>query len=303
MSQVDSEGHHYQLLAKVSDHQSTYLAITKKNGSIRSKSGNLHPKKTTIGWSIEVEWKDRSVFWVPLKNLKASNPIELAEYAVANNIEKEPAFKWWVKNILRNRNIIISKVKEKYWRTTHKFGIEVPKSINEAYAIDRLTGTIFWTDSIDKEMKNVRTAFDELERVTEEKMQTGKIKLGYKYCGTHMIFDIKIDGKFTKKTRLVADGHKTNAPSSITYSSVVSRESVRLALLIASLNDLDISCCDIGNTYLNADCREKLWTIAGAEFGSEKGTIMIIAKALYSLKSSGEAWREKLAETMKTMGY
>ena len=168
MSQVDSEGHHYQLLAEISDHQSTYLAITKKNGSIRSKSDNLHPKKTTIGWSIEVEWKDRSVFWVPLKNLKASNPIELAEYAVANNIEEEPAFKWWVKNILRNRNIIISKVKEKYWRTTHKFGIEVPKSINEAYAIDRLTGTTFWTDSINKEMKNVRIAFDELEGVTKE---------------------------------------------------------------------------------------------------------------------------------------
>ena len=168
MSQVDSEGHHYQLLAEISDHQSTHLAFTKKNGFICSKYDNLYPKKTTIGWSIEVEWKDGSVSWVPLKDLKASNPIELAEYAVANNIEEEPAFKWWVKNTLRNRDRIISKVKAKYWCTTHKFGIEVPKSVNEAYTIDRLTGTTFWTDSIDKEMKNVRIAFDELEGVTEE---------------------------------------------------------------------------------------------------------------------------------------
>ena len=93
-----------------------------------------------------------------------------------------------------------------------------------------------------------------------------------------MIFDIKMDGKFTRKARLVANGHKTNVHLSITYSSVVSRESLRLALLIASLNNLDISCCDIVNAYLNAGCREKLWTVAGAEFGSEKGTIMIIAK-------------------------
>ena len=148
ISQVDSEGYHYQLLAEISDHWSTHLAITKKNGLIRSKSGNLHPKKTTIGWSIEVEWKDGSVSWVLLKDLDASNPIKLAEYAVAKNIDEEPAFKWSVKNTLRNRDIIISKVKAKYWRTTHKFGIEVPKSINEAYIIDRLTGTSLWTDAI-----------------------------------------------------------------------------------------------------------------------------------------------------------
>ena len=63
-------------------------------------------------------------------------------------------------------------------RTTHKFGIEVPKSVNEAYAIARLTGTTFWTDAINKEMKNVRIAFEKLEEVTGEDMRTGKVKLG-----------------------------------------------------------------------------------------------------------------------------
>ena len=303
MSQVDSEGHHWQLLSEISDHRSNHLAITEKNGFIRSHNGNLHPKKTTIGWDIEVEWKDGSVSWVPLKDLKVSNPIELAEYAIANNIDEEPAFKWWVKDSLRKRDRMVSKVKAKYWRTTHKFGIEVPKSVTEAYEIDRRTGTTFWTNAIHKEMKNVRVAFEKIEGATEEEMRKGKLKPGYKFCSTHMIFDIKMDGMFTRKARLVADGHKTQAPSSITYSSVVSRESVRLALLIASLNDLDISCCDIGNAYLNADCREKLWTVAGSEFGSDKGSVIIIARALYGLKSSGAAWRAKLAETMRTIGY
>ena len=111
MSQVDSEGHHYQfLLVEISDHGSNHLAITKKNGFIRSKSGNLQPKMTTRGWSIEVEWKDGSVSWVSLKDLKTSNPVELA-----NNIEEEPAFKWWVKDTLRKRDRIISKVKANYW--------------------------------------------------------------------------------------------------------------------------------------------------------------------------------------------
>ena len=45
--------------------------------------------------------------WVLLKDLKASNSIEVADYAVANNIEEELVFKWWVKDTLRNRDRII----------------------------------------------------------------------------------------------------------------------------------------------------------------------------------------------------
>jgi len=152
-------------------------------------------------------------------------------------------------------------------------------------------------------MKNVRIAFEKLDNVSKEQTRTGKVKPGFTYCSTHMIFDIKMDGKFTRKARLVADGHKTRLPSSITYSSVVSRDSVRIALTIASLNSLEVSACDIGNAFLNAQCREKLWTVAGPEFGSDKGSIMIIAKALYGLKSSGAAWRSTLAATMERLGY
>ena len=52
-----------------------------------------------------------------------------------------------------------------------------------------------------------------------------------------MIFDIKMED-FRRKARLVAGGHMTKAPATITYASVVSRETVRIALLMAALNDL-----------------------------------------------------------------
>ena len=63
----------------------------------------------------------------------------------------------------------------------------------------------------------------------------------------HMIFDINMDGNFTRKARLVADGHTTAPLSSIIYSSVVYRESVRISFLLRYLNGLDIFACDIGN--------------------------------------------------------
>ena len=73
----------------------------------------------------------------------------------------------------------------------------------------------------------------------------------------HVIWDIKLGENFRRKARLVAGGHTTETPSSITYSSVVARDSVRIALSIAALNGLDILSCDIQNAYLTADCRER----------------------------------------------
>ena len=102
---------------------------------------------------------------------------------------------------------------------------------------------------------------------------------------------------------MVADGHKTDTPRLVTYSSVVSRDSVRICLLLAALNDLDVLSRDIENAYLTAPCREKCWTIGGKEFGPDEGKPFIITKTLYGLKSSDAAFRALLAETLDDMGF
>ena len=60
-----------------------------------------------------------------------------------------------------------------------------------------------------------------------------------------MIFNIKMDGDFARKSCFVEGGQNTNPPSSITYSSVVSRDSVRIALMLEALHDLDIFAANI----------------------------------------------------------
>ena len=122
-------------------------------------------------------------------------------------------------------------------------------------------------------------------------MRTGNIKPGYEHFNGHMIFDINMDGIFTRKSILVADGHTIAPPSSITYSSVVSREIIMMEFLLESLNDLDIFVCDIGNSYLNSKFREKLWKESGTEFGTEKVILTITERVLYRLNSSGTAYR------------
>jgi hypothetical protein len=116
-----------------------------------------------------------------------------------------------------------------------------------------------------------------------------------------MIFDVKMD--FTRKARFVAGGHMTDPPTSITYSSVVSQDSVRIAFLIAAMNDLEVLGADVGNAYLNAETREKVYTTAGKEFGKYEGRAVVIVRALYGLKSSGAAWRAHLAQTLHDLGF
>jgi Reverse transcriptase (RNA-dependent DNA polymerase) len=61
---------------------------------------------------------------------------------------------------------------------------------------------------------------------------------------------------------------------------------------------------NVGNAYLNAATSEKLYTTAGKEFGAEEeGTLMIIRRALYGLKSSGAAYRAHFAATLTEIGF
>ena len=140
-AQVDDEGCSYQVLKEITDHRSDGRAISKDDGFTISSNGEKRPRVTTAGWQLQVEWADGSSSWVHLKDLKESNPIEVAEYAVANKIAEEPAFAWWVCPILRRHDRIIRKVKSRYWKRTHKYGVELPKSVKEVLAIDARTGT------------------------------------------------------------------------------------------------------------------------------------------------------------------
>ena len=298
LAQVDEEGHRQLLMDEIIDHRKNTDAIEKKDGVYITRQGTKRHKMTTRGWELCVQWKDGSSNWVALKDLKHAYPVELAQYSIANNLEDEPAFAWWVPHTLKKRERILKKIKSKYWQRSHKYGIRIPKSVQEALKIDEETNTTYWRDAIEDEMRKIK-------EMDVFKVYDGKPEdlFGYKCISTHMIFDIKLGENLRRKARLVADGHKTDPPSSVTYSSVVSRVSVRICLLIAALNELDLQAADVENAYLLAKCREKVCIVAGPEFGDMKGKTLIINRALYGLKSSGASFRSFLAERLDDMGF
>ena len=103
---------------------------------------------------------------------------------------------------------------------------------------------------------------------------------------------------------MVANGSMTEAPLSLTYYYVVSRDSFCVALLIAGLNDLDIMACDVGNVYLNVPCRYNILFVAGPEHGPEKTCkVMVMFRDLYGLKSSVSAWRNISVKALRDMDF
>ena len=296
-SQVDSEGNQYQIFKDIINHRKGKAAVAKEDGyNVDKRSGKQRRKKTTAGWELEVIWKDGSTSWLPLKDLKNSNAVEVADYAKANRIIEEPAFVWWAPQVLKRRLRLIKLAQTRHKRRGYKFGVKLPHNVTEAIEIDRANGNTLWQDAISKEMNAVRIAFDVRDPHT-------KPAPGTKYLELMMVFDVKLD--MTRKARMCARGDLTDPPASITYSSVVTRESVRIAFTVAALNDVDVQMFDVGNAYLTAPLpeEEKYWCKAGPEFGEDEGKVLILVRALYGLKSAGAAYRHHFAQTLTDLGF
>ena len=261
-SQVDKDGTTLTYLDEVVGHKSDPDAVQKEDGFIASHNGNKIRKQTTKGWWLLVELKNGSTEYVKLKDLKESNPIQVAEYARDNGLLEEPAFAWWAPWTLKQIRRTLKAMQTRYHRTTSKFGIELPKTVKRALEIDKETGTTFWRDAMEKEMKTVMVAFDILPEDAPKPTARSFLR-----C--HLVFDIKA-GSLRRKARFCADGSRID-PGGNTYASVVSRESVRLGFMLAALNGLDVMAADIEGAYLNAQTTERVYTCCGPEFGECEG--------------------------------
>jgi hypothetical protein len=129
-----------------------------------------------------------------------------------------------------------------------------------------------------KEVNGVRISF--------EIQEDSKLPPGFNLVHLMMIFYIKMD--FIRKASLLTRGDLTDTPPALTYSSVVSRESVHIArwdltdtppaltysivvsresvhiaFLMAELNDLEVLMFDVGNAYLNVNTTKKLYLYSG----------------------------------------
>jgi hypothetical protein len=177
----------------------------------------------------------------------------------------------------------------------YNFGILIPHNVKQAFELDESNGNTLWKDAMTKEIENVQ-AYNKFKD-----MGTVSYVPGYKKIIVHFVFAVKHD--LRHKARLVAGGHLTEPTMEGSYSSVVNLRSIRLCLVAAELNNLDIMVGDISSAYLEANTKEKVCFTAGPEFGILQGHTFIIVKALYGLRTSGASWHQRFADTLRDLGY
>ena len=145
------------------------------------------------------------------------------------------------------------------------------------------------------EMTNNRVAFEHYEGNTSDLVANEKITGKF-------IINVKLSENLRRKARFVADGHLVDTPASITYSTVVSRDSVRILILVSTLNDPKAMGADVNNDFLSSDNIEKHWISAGPKFGSEQGKLFIVIRSLYGLKSASADFRYFMEKKLDDIG-
>ena len=275
--------------------------------SITGHEGPLpksHPNYNGSPYNLRIEWENGEITNEPLNIIAADDPVSCAIYGRDNDLLDKPSWKRFKSLAKREKKLLraLNQAKLRSYRTTprYKFGYEIPRNndYDHALSIDKKNRNNKWSEAIHLEVQQ-QHEYDTYKDLGHK--NHASIPKDYKKIRAHFVFDVKHDGRH--KARLVADGHLTEVPLSSVYSGVVSLRGIRLVLFLAELNGLEEWGTDIGNAYLEAFTKEKVYIVAGPEFGDLQGHILIILKALYGLRTSGLRWHERLADCLRDMGY
>ena len=192
LSQCDLDGNQFLLMESIVDHKITDEALLKPSQMHDMIKGKRHQRKTTKGWLICVEWRDGSTSWEKLSSLKELYPVELAEYSVAQGINHQPAFCWWVPHVLHKQDCIIAAINKCYHNQTHKFGFKVLKTVKCTLEINHENRNPLWQDAIALEMEAVRVAFKVMIKVKNHHPDTSIWSVTLCLTLNWMVFDAKL---------------------------------------------------------------------------------------------------------------
>ena len=270
--------------------------------------GHTTPKTRQGKPKLLVKWESGEITLEPTMNFHNTCSYKwiIAEYARDNGLVDEWDEYWPSMHIKKNarntkkilRQINAAKIVSYKNSPVYMYGHQVPRNHQQALEIDRANGNTMWQQSEKMErdqLKEYNTFIDKGPNPNARELA------GYKKINLHFVYAVKHDGRY--KSRIVAGGHLTDTPVESVYSGVVSLRGVRFCIFLAELNELQVWQTDVGNAYLEAFTKEKVYVIAGPEFAEIQGHVLIISRALYGLKSSGLRWYERFADVLRGMGF
>ena len=141
-AQCDIEQNQYSLMDHIVDYRKDNNVFRKDNQNVTG-NGKSYKQKTTRGWQLCIEWKDKSTAWERLSEMKESYPVEVAEYAEAVGISDEPLFSWWTGHLLKKRQRIVAAVNKRYHKLAQNLGSRCPKLWRKPWLSTRKMGMTY----------------------------------------------------------------------------------------------------------------------------------------------------------------
>ena len=190
-----------------------------------------------------------------LRDLRVDYPWECIAYASQNNLQHHPEWQWiddYVASAPLFAKIVHTYRASKLGKATYQYGVQVPKTVKHARALDAANGDTLWDSSMNLEIRQLMEDFKAFTILDDDQ----PIPPGYKKVPYHFTYAVKVD--LRQKSRLVIDGNRSpKQPKEDCFASVVSAEAVRLGFILAQINKLQCVAGDIGNAYLRAFTDEK----------------------------------------------
>jgi hypothetical protein len=227
-----------------------------------------------------VEWNNinKTKSWVNYFALSLSNPTSIISFARNNNLLDKMPFCHLTQYCRLNTTVHIArilKVSTSPAGIKYKFGIQVPKVINNAIDLDKKNGNQLWQEATKIELHQLTDYQTFIVLDSGEDIPTGYQKSPY-----HIVFVAKYD--LRHKARLVSGGNWTVNDKGDIYSGVVRMDTVRIWFLLGELYGLSCCACDIGNAFFYGKTKEKDYITSGTEFETNlHGKKLIIGKPFH----------------------
>ena len=139
---------------------------------------------TTKGWNVKVFWNNKSTYLIPLAEIIYSNPIGVAEVAIAFKHDREYSFNWWVQKAISKHDRLIGELQvARCCKGKMKFGVDIPSTVKEAVSLDEAKRKTLWQDAIKLDMKNSTFAFKLYQK-------GDKAPVGHTKTLCHLLFDL-----------------------------------------------------------------------------------------------------------------
>ena len=288
LDKFNPDDQRYWDVDKVLDHKSINR-LRRRPGTVDSVVQHKHVR-------VKVEFATGKVQWISMVAARGQDVTPLVLYAKQKRLTTHPEWAWTKQFDDEKLPVRIRALQTKLQQTPKfQFGIQVPRSVRHALALDRINGNNLWKESMEREMAQLA------DYQTFRLPEPGEDLDQYQTLPYHMVFAIKYDGRH--KSRLVCQGNKALVTPEDVYSGVVGIETIRTVMAMASMRGLQVCAADIGNAFLYADNPEKTKIIAGPEFGDLEGQTLIVQGAWYGQKTAAAAFHGHLSSTLRGLGF